>query len=38
MAFLGIFGLFLVGVGVLLIGCAAIWWVSIYDKQTKGKP
>ena len=35
MATLALLGQFFVGVGILLIGCAAIWFVSIYQEREK---
>jgi hypothetical protein len=35
MDMLALFGQFLVGVGVLLIGVAALWFVSVYPKDRR---
>lgn len=28
-------GIFLGGIGVLLLGCGLMWWITIYDKIHK---
>ena len=28
-------GTFLGGLGILLLGCGLMWWISLYDKRTK---
>jgi hypothetical protein len=35
MEFLAILGQFFIGVGLLLLGCAAIWLVSVYSEKKK---
>ena len=35
MQFLAILGQFFIGVGVLLLGCAAIWFVTIYSEKNE---
>ena len=35
MEFLAILGQFFIGVGVLLIGCAAIWFVTIHAEKNE---
>jgi hypothetical protein len=37
MEFLGVLGEFFVGLGLLLMGCAAIWFVSTYSDKTGAK-
>ena len=34
---LGSFGIFLGGVGVLLLGCGLMWFISVWSKQKEGK-
>lgn len=35
MEVLAILGKFFIGVGVMLLGCAAIWFVIIYSEKNK---
>ena len=35
MAFLATFGQFLIGLGLLLLGCAALWFVSVYSEKKR---
>ena len=35
MEFLALLGQFFIGVGLLLLGCAAIWFVTIYSEKNE---
>lgn len=35
MEILALLGQFFIGVGVLLLGCAAIWFVTIYSEKNE---
>ena len=35
MGFLGDFGIFLAGVGILLLGCGLMWYISEWTKLNK---
>ena len=30
-------GIFFIGVGVLLLGCGLMWFISVWSKQKEGK-